>query len=77
MMGLVQGSAVMAGTRRLPAAFVHLGQGGHEHGTGCFELLQPAVQHLLDSRWVPRHAHGKPQGLPVRSYPYRPGPRKP
>jgi hypothetical protein len=61
-MGLVQESAVMAGTRRLPATFVHLRQGSHEHGPGGFELLHPAVQHLPDPRGMARHAHESTPG---------------
>ncbi len=64
---LVQRPAVVAGARRLSALFVHLRQAGRQHRTCRRQLLQAALQHPPDLRWMARHAHDGAPGLTVSS----------
>jgi len=59
VMGDVQRTIVMAGTRRLAAAFADLTEAGGKDGTGWRELLESAGEHPANLRRVTRHTHGR------------------
>ena len=54
----MQGAAVVATAGGLSAAFVHLGQAGHQEGARGNQLLESALQHAADLGGVARHTHG-------------------